>query len=132
MRLPSRWAFADMSADTSTTRCRLRCSHGSDGPATCGAAIEAVVALGGDADTTGAIVGALVGATTGSSGIPPEWLAGMWEWPRSVRWMRRLAERLAADGSSPLPLLWPGLILRNTLFLAVVLLHGLRRLLPPY
>lgn len=26
----------------------------------------------------------------------------------------------------------PGLLLRNTVFLAIVLLHGFRRLLPPY
>jgi hypothetical protein len=32
----------------------------------------------------------------------------------------------------PLPLFWPGILPRNALFTAVVLLHGLRRLLPPY
>jgi hypothetical protein len=32
----------------------------------------------------------------------------------------------------PAPLFWPALIVRNALFLALVLLHALRRLLPPY
>lgn len=103
-------------------------------------ALEEVIALGGDTDTTGAITGALVGASVGAAGIPPEWVAGLLEWPRSVRWMRRLAGRLAerfpgeggTSGPGPLPLFWPGLIPRNVLFFLLVLLHALRRLLPPY
>ena len=59
--------------------------------------------------------------------------------PRSTRWMRALAGRLAdrfpaegqPDSPGPLPLLWPGLLPRNLLFLLVVLLHGFRRRLPP-
>ena len=99
-------------------------------------AVEAAVLAGGDTDTTAAIAGALVGATTGADGIPGEWLGGLAEWPRTVSWMRRLGERLA-DASAgaqlgPLPLFWPGLIARNVAFLAIVLAHGLRRLLPPY
>jgi ADP-ribosyl-[dinitrogen reductase] hydrolase len=97
-------------------------------------AVEDVIALGGDSDTTGAITGALVGATCGADGIPIEWLRGLWEWPRSVAWMRQLAASLAspsADRNAP-RLVWPAFAPRNALFLLVVLLHGLRRLLPPY
>ena len=101
-------------------------------------AVEEAIALGGDADTVGAITGALAGATLGASAIPREWLAGVIEWPRSVGWMRRLAARLAAFSSDraapvrPLRLFWPALIVRNLIFLAAVLIHGFRRLLPPY
>lgn len=114
-------------------------------------AVEEGIALGGDADTTGAVVGALAGATVGAGGIPTEWVGGLLEWPRSVGWMRALAERLAAqfpgDGApapgipktppgegerGPLPLFWPGLIPRNLLFLLIVLVHAFRRLLPPF
>ena len=103
-------------------------------------AVEEVIALGGDADSTGAIVGGIAGATVGAGGIPAEWLEGLWEWPRSVAWMRRLAGRLARQfpagevpvRQEPLPLFWPGLLPRNVLFLSVVLAHGFRRLLPPY
>jgi ADP-ribosylglycohydrolase len=103
-------------------------------------AVEEVIALGGDADSTGAIVGGLAGATLGASGIPGQWLAGLLEWPRSVAWMRTLAVRLANQFASegdpiaagPLSLFWPGLLPRNLLFLLVVLLHALRRGLPPY
>jgi ADP-ribosylglycohydrolase len=100
-------------------------------------AVEAAVLLGGDADTTGAIVGALMGATMGSRGVPAEWVDGLAEWPRTVQWMRTLGSRLArqstgAASEGPLPLFWPGLLLRNTFFLGVVLVHVLRRCLPPY
>jgi ADP-ribosylglycohydrolase len=102
--------------------------------------VEDVITLGGDADSTGAIVGGIAGATLGARGIPQDLLAGLWEWPCSVGWMRSLAQRLAAqfpvEGTAanpgPAPRFWPGLLPRNLLFLIVVLAHGLRRLLPPY
>lgn len=101
-------------------------------------AVEEVILLGGDTDTTGAIVGGLMGATLGAQAIPNEWLAGLTDWPRSVGWMRQLGDRLgqslAGEGkrSNSIPLLWPGLVPRNLLFTATVLYHGVRRLLPPY
>lgn len=102
-------------------------------------AVEAVVLPGGDADTTGAILGGIAGATCGAAAIPPEWLR-LAEWPRSVGWLRRLAERLEqaypAVGPGypvdPPPLCWPALWPRNLFFFAVVLAHLGRRLLPPY
>ncbi len=39
------------------------------------AAIKACVEAGGDADTTSAIVGGIVGAHVGAAGIPADWLA---------------------------------------------------------
>ena len=39
--------------------------------------VEGVVRLGGDADTNGAVVGALLGARFGVGGIPPDWLSGV-------------------------------------------------------
>ena len=99
------------------------------------AAVLAVIRCGGDTDTTAAIVGGIVGA--GGAGIPSEWLEGLREWPRSVAWMERLGRRLAGVVErgrplSALPLPAVPLALRNLLFLIVVLLHGFRRLLPPF
>jgi ADP-ribosylglycohydrolase len=102
--------------------------------------VEAIVGLGGDSDTTAAILGGIAGASLGADGIPSEWVDGLCEWPRSVAWMRALAERLAlrfpatGDGepAAPLGVAWPAIPLRNLLFTSVVLLHGFRRLLPPY
>ncbi len=93
-------------------------------------AVTDVIALGGDADTTGAIVGALAGASAGASRLPTEWLAII-DWPRSVAWIRALAHRMA-DRGAPLPIAWPAIPVRNAAFAAIALLTGLRRLLPPY
>ncbi len=89
-----------------------------------------VIALGGDADTTGAIAGALAGATVGAAAIPSDWLA-IADWPRSVGWIRALGAQVHARGR-PLRSWWPAIPLRNAAFLAIVLATGLRRLLPPY
>jgi ADP-ribosyl-[dinitrogen reductase] hydrolase len=100
-------------------------------------AITETVRLGGDSDTVAAIVGAIVGARVGKAGIPAEWLQNLWEWPRTTAWMERLGAKLAAacasrENGRALPLNWPGLLLRNALFIPLVLAHGFRRLLPPY
>jgi hypothetical protein len=99
--------------------------------------LSAALNCGGDTDTLGAIGGALAGAVTGAQGIPSDWLKGISEWPRGVGVLRKIADRLAekcdqVEGSSPVPYFWPGLVLRNGLFLALVLFHGFRRLAPPY
>ncbi len=96
-----------------------------------------IIRLGGDTDTTAAILGGIIGAGTGETAIPRPWLAHLWEWPRSVPWMRRLAAALATNGAPVKPSLPPGVFplaiwVRNLFFLTVVLFHGFRRLLPPY
>lgn len=68
---------------------------------------------------------------------PPEWLDGLFEWPRSVAWMEKLGGQLGASlhsESKVKPLKMPvwGLLLRNLFFLNIVLYHGFRRLFPPY
>jgi ADP-ribosyl-[dinitrogen reductase] hydrolase len=93
-------------------------------------AVGDVIELGGDTDTTGAIVGALVGATVGESGLPADWL-GIVDYPRSLAWIRRLGENLAARSTAP-TLCWPAIVPRNLAFAAIALATGLRRLLPPY
>lgn len=101
------------------------------------ATLQAVIELGGDTDTTGAIAGALAGAVVGELGIPPRWIRGVWGWPRGPALLTAVADRLAdlADGTQtggPVRYLWPGVVPRNILFLALVLAHGVRRLAPPY
>ena len=101
------------------------------------AAIIEVVRCGGDTDTTAAIVGGIVGAAVGKVGIPREWLDGLWEWPRTAAWMELLAGQLDSamtTGRPARPARLPvyGIAPRNLLFLAIVLCHGCRRMLPPY
>jgi ADP-ribosylglycohydrolase len=94
-------------------------------------AVEQSILCGGDTDTVAAIVGALSGAALGPQAIPTEWTSRLLEWPRSLAWLSALGQRLA-DGGPPLPLFWPGLVPRSLFQIAVVLLHGFRRLGPPY
>lgn len=95
-------------------------------------AVSTVVRLGGDTDTTGALVGGLVGAHVGEAGLPREWLAGVIDFPCSVSYVRRLAGGAAGGGAMPSRLRWAVLPVRNIMFLCIVLAHALRRLLPPY
>jgi ADP-ribosylglycohydrolase len=62
-----------------------------------------VVSLGGDADTTGAVTGALVGARDGDGGIPSRWLQPLWlrtEFELAATWLIPLRDP-AADASAP-------------------------------
>ena len=88
------------------------------------AAVTEAVEMGGDSDTLAAIVGGIVGASTGVEGIPIEWQTGLVEWPRGIEFIR-----LTANGSKPTTF-WPAVALRNALFLTVILVHGFRRLIP--
>jgi ADP-ribosyl-[dinitrogen reductase] hydrolase len=99
--------------------------------------LTAVLDCGGDTDTTGAIAGALAGVAVGEGAIPSPWLSEIADWPRNVNLLRKVADRLApkdpvAHNLVPVRYFWPGVLPRNLLFLIVVLLHGFRRLLPPY
>ncbi len=98
-----------------------------------------IVRCGGDTDTTAGILGAIIGAGVGEKGIPERWINHLWEGPRTVGWMRDLGNRLAVacdlgirERPVPLALYGIGIIPRNLFFLVVVILHGFRRLLPPY
>ncbi|HEX3800518.1 MAG TPA: ADP-ribosylglycohydrolase family protein [Verrucomicrobiae bacterium] len=101
------------------------------------AALTSALDCGGDTDTVGAILGALSGIAVGKSGIPVEWIDNIWEWPRSVLFMEKVAARLATQNLTDHPAgsvsyFWPAVIFRNIFFLGVVLVHGFRRLAPPY
>lgn len=98
-------------------------------------AVLEIVKAGGDTDSTAAILGGIIGARTGIAGIPGEWRQAIFEWPRNLKWMEHLAERLAGVlqtqvAARPAPLLLPGVLLRNIFFLFVVLIHGFRRMMP--
>lgn len=100
-------------------------------------AVATIIECGGDADTTAAIVGGIVGAAVGRDGITQPWIKGIAEYPRSVSWMQKLGESLAdavdRKPPAPIPAINPiAVLLRNLLFLLIVLFHGFRRLAPPY
>ena len=100
-------------------------------------ALLSALNCGGATDTIGAIVGALAGAIGGKRCIPSEWLDAIWEWPRSHSFIERVADRLAEQGlrremAGSVSYFWPGQVVRNLVFLITVLVHGFRRLFPPY
>jgi ADP-ribosylglycohydrolase len=99
--------------------------------------LVSVLDCGGDTDTTGAVAGALAGALVGEEGIPANWRKGILDWPRGLRRIGRMGDRLAEAAESgrrgdPVGYAWFLMPLRNLFFLCVVLFHGFRRLLPPY
>lgn len=95
-------------------------------------AVMSMIECGGDADTTAAIVGAIVGCGVGAEQIPGALKAGLAEWPRNISWMTRLSETVSQSPSSPPKVFFPAILLRNLFFFAVVLVHIVRRWLPPY
>lgn len=108
-------------------------SHPDDYPT----AVQSVIRCGGDADTTAAIVGGIVGARVGPEGIPAAWRTDLRDWPRSCSWLTELStalETALSTGATSLAPALPawGLLPRNAAFAAIVLGHGCRRLLPPW
>ena len=91
-----------------------------------------IIRAGGDTDTAGAIYGGIVGARVGKAGIPEHWLSNITEWPRSIDWIERLGIAVSEDVAASPPYFRPGILIRNLFFLVIVLLHGFRRLAPPY
>ncbi|MDE1465139.1 ADP-ribosylglycohydrolase family protein [Spartinivicinus poritis] len=98
------------------------------------AAVTSVVRCGGDTDTVAAIVGGIVGAAVGKAGIPEKWLDGICDWPISINKIEEVAGQLSSkkESSKPAKISFFFSMLRNIVFMMVILVHGLRRLLPPY
>ena len=94
--------------------------------------LQEIIRAGGDTDTAAAIYGGIVGARAGKSGIPEDWLNNIIEWPRTIDWIERLGIAVADNSNDSPRYFKPGILIRNFLFLFVVLVHGLRRLAPPY
>lgn len=99
-------------------------------------AVEAAILCGGDTDTVAAMTGGIVGTAVGVIGIPAEWSDGLWEWPRSLSYLQRLAESVVRsiqneEATTP-PGVNPLIVCRNLFFFGVVVAHIVRRALPPY
>jgi len=97
-------------------------------------ALKAVIRCGGDTDTTASILGGIIGARVGVARIPTPLVERLILWPRRLSGVEALSVAVA-NGSVPtirtkVPA-WQYL-LRNAWFDPVVLLHGFRRLGPPY
>ena len=95
-------------------------------------AIESVIRCGGDTDTVAAITGALIGSKYGKECIPPQWLNSYIDWYWTIPNMERLARR-EQWASSWKDVIYPiAQLIRNLFFFGIVMVHLLRRLLPPW
>lgn len=95
--------------------------------------IKEIIYLGGDTATTAAILGGIIGASVGTSGIQQKWLDDIIDFPRNINWIKSLGKRLAQScqtksPNSALPLAFYLLFLRNLIFLIVILFRAFYRL----
>lgn len=100
-------------------------------------AIQEVIRCGGDTDTTAAILGAIIGSRVKKEGMPQAWIDNLFEWPRSVNWIEKVSEKLSfvclnSIIDKPVPLSIIGVFIRNIFFMLIVIIHIIRRSLPPY
>ncbi len=94
-------------------------------------ALEQLWSCGGDVDTTGAILGGILGARHGEDAFPQDWVTGIHNGPMSTTVVRRAAMALQKlCHARPISWWWIGVPIRNFIFLLIVLGHGFRRLLP--
>ncbi len=94
--------------------------------------VKEIISLGGDTDTTAAILGGIIGSRVGREGISLTWQKKIIEWPRSISWMRKLSERLANVLTTNTPqkslaLFWGGIFPRNVFFVFCICIHVLKR-----
>ncbi|MFQ7017213.1 MULTISPECIES: ADP-ribosylglycohydrolase family protein [unclassified Akkermansia] len=94
--------------------------------------LEALLNLGGDTDTTGAIYSALAGM---SGNIPENWSGHIKDFPISIPFLEKHAFWLARASESGEPVIpggfpWWGVPFRNAFFFLVVLAHCFRRIIP--
>jgi ADP-ribosyl-[dinitrogen reductase] hydrolase len=82
---------------------------------------------GGDTDTLAFVAGSLAGAECGMVGLEASWLNQLKDWPLNLTFLINAGHH--PKGIFPQ---WPLLLIRNFVFLNIVLTHGFRRLLPPY
>lgn len=99
--------------------------------------ITSLVKCGGDTDTVCAIAGALSGALVGEKGIPKKWIENIIECPKGIKYIKKIGNEISKkikneNYNNHIIYFWPGSILRNLIFLIVLLFHGFRRLFPPY
>ncbi len=96
--------------------------------------VTSVLNLGGDTDTTGAIAGALAGASCGASRIPRDWITHIREMPRDCWRLRQIANaitgQIQGNPAKCVKYFYPLIVIRNLIFVIIVLIHGFFRILP--
>lgn len=91
-------------------------------------ALDVAVNAGGDTDSIGAIVGALLGARHGASALPAALLCALEDGPMGRSHLEQLADALVEKRSGPPRFRFLQLLARNLLLFPVIFGHGLRRI----
>lgn len=99
------------------------------GPAQVLPTLVSCVRCGGDTDSNAAMLGALIGATVGASGLPATWIQQLHDGPFGPKHQRELAGALAGRGPPP-RWSWLAALGRNLALYPVVVVHVLRRVWP--
>jgi len=99
--------------------------------------IVTCIRCGGDTDTVASIAGSLSGAYLGFEQIPSCLGNRIYDYPFAYSRLLSLSTELVALGSSRYSERWIGfrwflMPFRNVVLLLIVLLHGIRRIAPPY
>ena len=99
--------------------------------------VRSAVRLGGDADSVGALVGAMAHVDPQRGPLPSEWLEKLCDRPVSALWLQKVEAAARQSVSEGRPIVPPSLpfvpmVARNLAFLGLVLVRGIRRLFPPY
>lgn len=100
-------------------------------------ALKEIIRCGGDTDTTGAILGAIIGSKIGGDTIPQKFKDNLFELPRNINWIKKVSKRLSevclTDNKQHSIYASPSItFLRNIFFMIIVIIHIIRRMLPPY
>jgi ADP-ribosylglycohydrolase len=95
-------------------------------------AIIDVIKCGGDTDTTGAIVGSIVGANIKGKKVPQAWIDDIIDFPRDIEFINKVSSELATVEESKRTSKAPSLsalviVFRNMWFLMVVLVVSVTR-----
>lgn len=96
------------------------------------ATIEECLKAGGDTDTTAAIAGALSGITVGEAGIPESWKKRYVDLAHGKEFIKNTAARLHKQDAELLSNKTWKLTAKGAVLTLFIILHLLRRFLPPY
>lgn len=95
-----------------------------------------IIRCGGDTDTTAAILGSIIGANVHEKGIPEEWISNVILWPYNINYIKDVcssAHKGIIEGpefvDEPKVVF---VLMRNICIFPIILIHAIRRIMPPY
>ncbi|HOM03382.1 MAG TPA: ADP-ribosylglycohydrolase family protein [Acetivibrio sp.] len=99
--------------------------------------IAEMIECGGDTDTTAAILGGILGGSVTAKGIPEDLQKNIYLFPYSIKYIEDISQALASKNEKAFEIrvkepFWGLSLIRNLIFIPVIVFHVIRRMLPPY